>query len=239
MLLEITELAAGYGGVSVLDGISIRVDSAETVGVIGANGAGKTTLLKSIMGFATVQGGGHAMDGADLHTRPVHDRARLGIAYVPEGARVFGELTVAENLEVGGYTTKSRAVLQERLDVVLDLFPVLRQRLSYKGNTLSGGQRQMLAVGRGLMAGASLLLLDEPSLGLAPLIVDELFAKLASIRELGTTILFVEQNAAKAFELADRVYVMSAGRIHLEGTPAQLMEDPSVAALYLGGESVD
>jgi len=232
--LELVGFCGGYQSVEILHSVSLQVEQGEIVAIIGPNGAGKTTLLRCVMGLTQRQRGSIKVLGREFSDEPVYVRADLGITLVPEGARVFADLTILENLKVGGYLRKRDQRWQESLDMVLTLFPVLGQRLGVKAGTLSGGQRQMLAIGRGLMSGASVLLVDEPSLGLAPILVDEVFEKLGHLREIGSTILLVEQNAPKAFELADRVFAMSAGCI-LEECRAEDMLDRGVGAdLYLG-----
>lgn len=233
--VEVESLESGYGKMKILDGVDLAVRDSEIVTVVGPNGAGKTTLLRVISGVLPRWSGTIRLWGEPVENEPPHKRVTRSIAYVPEGARVFGDLTVEENLEMGAFNRRDRAAVREDLQVVLELFPALGQRLKANANHLSGGQRQMLAIGRGLMSGSKLLLLDEPSLGLAPILVDELFEKLTAIRRMGTTILLVEQNARKAFEIADRGYVLSGGKIVLDGSVDELREDELLRGAFLGG----
>jgi branched-chain amino acid transport system ATP-binding protein len=232
-LLAIRDLRVAYGEIEALKGVSLRVETGEVVAILGANGAGKTTLMRAISGLIGKRGGTVAFDGADV-TRVAADRiVRLGIAHAPEGRRVFGTLTVAENLMLGGYT---RPVAQARAAIadVYRMFPRLFERAAQFAGTLSGGEQQMLAIGRALVAQPKLLLLDEPSLGLAPIIVQGIFRSLRQIADRGVTILIVEQNARSALRLADRGYVLEVGRIVLEDDAAKLLASPDVQAAYLG-----
>ncbi len=236
-LLAVKELTAGYGRTSVLRAVDLHVDSGEIVSLIGSNGAGKSTLLKAVVGLVTPSAGTVHFEG-----RPVtgHRPERLvaqGVALVPEGRLLFGPLSVTDNLALGAYATRGaskRAVAQERLARVHELFPVLADRAEQSASTLSGGEQQMLAVGRALMSGPRLLLLDEPSLGLAPKVIAEIFSALERLRSDGVTMLLVEQDAKLALKHSDRGYVMRTGRIELEGSAKDLIADESVRKIYLG-----
>lgn len=230
-------METGYGTIKVIDRIDLTVNESEIVAVIGPNGAGKTTLLKAVCGLLPQWSGGISLWGEAVPNEPPYNRVRRGVGYVPEGARVFGELTVEENLEMGAFRRGDRAGIRQSFEMVFELFPVLRERLKLKANLLSGGQRQMLAISRGLVSGAKLLLLDEPSLGLAPILVEELFDKLTVIRRLGTTILLVEQNARKALQIADRAYVMAAGKFVARGSAEELRGNQVVETAFVEGEA--
>ena len=234
-MLRVEDVVVAYGAVEALHGVTLEVAEGEIVTLIGANGAGKTTTLRTISGLLTPRRGRVTLDGATISGVKAHEVVRLGVSHVPEGRRIFTALTVRENLEMGAYAVKGRAVVAERLERVLALFPRLRERIAQPGGTLSGGEQQMLAIGRALMAGPRVLLLDEPSLGLAPLLVQEIFREIVRInREDGTTILLVEQNAHLALSVARRGYVLETGRIVLEDDAKALLEDPKVRAAYLG-----
>ncbi len=234
-MLQIEDLSVHYGGLRALEGIGLQVGDGEFVTIVGPNGAGKTTLLKAISGTVTPQGGRIEYDGRDLLALPAHARAGLGIAHVPEGRKVFPSLTVQENLEVGSYRRAARGQRAETLDAAYQLFPVLRERRNQLAGTLSGGEQQMLAIGRGLMAQPALLLLDEPSLGLAPRVVDAIFESITVIRQRQRLpILLVEQRVVEALELCDRGYVLEAGRLALSGDRRALLADERVQRAYLG-----
>jgi len=238
-LLEVSELVARYGSVEALRGVSLEVRAGEMVALIGANGAGKSTLLRSITGLLPPAGGSVRLDGSDLTGRPPEEILRAGIALVPERRRVFGGLTVLDNLQLGGYALprgrEFRQRLEEGLGEAYRLFPVLRQRRDQLAGTLSGGEQQMLAIARALMSRPRILLCDEPSLGLAPLVVREIMRLLTVLRDAGTTILLVEQNARMALRVANRAYVLEAGRVALSGAGAALLEDDQLKMAYLGG----
>jgi branched-chain amino acid transport system ATP-binding protein len=235
-LLSLEGVSAGYGAIRALHGISLSVRDGEVVALIGANGAGKTSTLRVISGLLALQDGRVTLDGEPLSGRSPEDIVARGVVHVPEGRRIFSGLTVAENLAVGAYLHgRDSAENQRRLSRFLERFPVLRERLRQPGGTLSGGEQQMLAIARGLMTRPRLLLLDEPSMGLAPLLVEQVFEIVREIAADGTTILLVEQNAAMALEVASRAYVMEAGRIVLEGDAERLQEDQQVKRAYLGG----
>jgi len=236
-LLEIRDLDVRYGGIRALGGISLHVDEGEIVTLLGANGAGKTTTLRAISGLVRPAGGVIRFEGASLVRTPPHAIAALGIGHVPEGRRVFARMTVRENLELGAYTVPSRKTVTDRLDEALATFPRLAERIGQKAGTLSGGEQQMLAIARALMSSPRLLLLDEPSLGLSPILVQTIFSVIAAIHARGTTILLVEQNARQALRIASRGYVLENGAISREAPAAQLLEDEAVVAAYLGGNS--
>jgi branched-chain amino acid transport system ATP-binding protein len=230
-LLDVRDLRVSYGGVEAVRGVDLRVEDSEIVALLGANGAGKTTMLRAISGLERIAAGEIAFDGRSLRGVRADQIARLGLRHVPEGRHVFARMTVRENLEVGAFGVKDDG---KGLDAVLETFPRLRERLEQPAGTLSGGEAQMLAVGRALIAAPRLLMLDEPSLGLAPLVVRSIFETLRAVRERGTTILLVEQNARQALALAARGYVLERGRIVREGPAAELLDDPALVAAYLG-----
>ena len=233
-MLELTDVDVRYGNIRALRGVSLRVAQGELVALIGSNGAGKTTTLRTISGLLRPTEGAITFEGADI-TRASTDRiVALGISHCPEGRRIFGGLTVGENLRLGAVSRSDRRAIAEDLEMVLGLFPLLQERLSQAGGTLSGGEQQMLAIGRALMSRPRLLLLDEPSLGLAPLMVERIFATIGELKAQGRTILLVEQNVHHALDIADRAYVMETGRITLEGPAAVLRHDPKVEQSYLG-----
>ena len=233
-MLELTDVDVRYGNIRALRGVSLRVDQGELVALIGSNGAGKTTTMRTISGLLRLTEGAITFEGADI-SRAATDRiVALGISHCPEGRRIFGGLTVAENLRLGAVSRSDRRAIAEDLEMVLGLFPLLKERLSQAGGTLSGGEQQMLAIGRALMSRPRLLLLDEPSLGLAPLMVERIFATIGELKAQGRTILLVEQNVHHALDIADRAYVMETGRITLEGPAAVLRHDPKVEQSYLG-----
>jgi branched-chain amino acid transport system ATP-binding protein len=231
-LLEVTGVEVRYGTVPALHDFTITVDEGEIVTLLGANGAGKTTTLRMISGLHHASAGSVHFDGVDISRFAAHKTVELGISHVPEGRRIFPQMTVLENLEIGAFH-KSH-VEAAKLDQVYDLFPILKDRAKQQGGNLSGGEQQMLAIGRALMAEPRLLLLDEPSMGLAPLFVQTIFEILRTIRDQGVTVLLVEQNAAKALQLADRGYVLETGRIVLQDSAAVLLSDDRVRMAYLG-----
>ena len=233
-LLEVRDLEAGYGPIRALDHVSLDVEDGELVALIGANGAGKTTLLMAISGVVPSRGGSIRFAGSPLTTVKPHEVMRLGIGHAPEGRRIFPRLTVRENLELGGFTQTDRAKLSRDIDEVCGLFPVLGERMDQLGGTLSGGEQQMLAIARALVGHPRLLLLDEPSLGLAPLVVAKVFEVIASLSARGISVLLVEQNARAALKLAHRGYVLETGRITLTGSGAELAADRRVRDAYLG-----
>jgi branched-chain amino acid transport system ATP-binding protein len=232
-MLRLNDLSAAYRGLKALQGVSIEVSRGEIVAVVGANGAGKSTLLKAIAGQVTIEGE-IAFEGATLKRMPAHRIARLGINLVPEGRRLFPRLSVEDNLRLGAYAKRGDPDRFKPLDLVFSLFPRLRERLPQRAETLSGGEQQMLAIGRGLMTQPRLLMLDEPSQGIMPRLVDDIFAAILRIRDLGVTILLVEQRLAEALEIADRAYVLQTGRVVMSGKAADIAADASVRRAYLG-----
>jgi branched-chain amino acid transport system ATP-binding protein len=232
-ILALENLAAGYGKSEVLHGINIRIEPGEIVTMVGANGAGKSTTLRTILGLTTIRSGRVRFKGRDVTSLRAHQLVGLGLAFVPQERNVFPSLTVYENLEMGGYTLDRRQV-QENIELVFGRFPRLRERFQQKAGTLSGGERQMLAIGRGLMTRPDLLMLDEPSLGLAPMVVEAVFEQIQEIHRQGITIFLVEQNARRALAIADRAYVLELGHIRHEGTGQELLNNPDVQRAYLG-----
>lgn len=232
-MLTVDALYSGYGRIAVIKGISLEVKRGEIVALIGSNGAGKTTLLRTLSGVHAQSGGSILLDGQSIEHLAPYRRVALGMIQVPEGRQVFADLSVEDNLHLGTYR-RGRAQSTKRLARMFELFPVLAEKRHKAAGTLSGGQQQMLALGRALMGGPSLLLLDEPSMGLAPLTADQIFATIAEIKREGVTILLVEQNAERAIEIADRGYVLETGKIVLSGTAAALRSNPEVQAAYLG-----
>ena len=236
-MLEVRDLKAGYGNITVLKGISLAITEGQIVALIGANGAGKTTTLKSITGLLTPAAGQIRFEGKEITSRPPAEIVARGISLVPEGRRIFSNLSVAENLSMGAYLRRDRDQLARDVAEMLELFPALKGRERQKGGTLSGGEQQMLAIARALMARPKLLLLDEPSMGLAPRLIDVVFEILQNIRARGTTILLVEQNARLALALADAGYVIETGQIVLSDRAQNLRENEAVRRAYLGGRS--
>ncbi|MCD6302010.1 MAG: ABC transporter ATP-binding protein [Anaerolineae bacterium] len=234
MLLQVENLHVAYGAIRALRGISFHIEQGEVVTLIGANGAGKSTTLRTISGLLRPTEGDVLYNGDSLVRTPPDRIVGLGISQVPEGRHIFPQLTVRENLEMGAYTRSDPAEIRESLERVFSSFPRLKERLNQRGGTLSGGEQQMLAIGRGLMSRPALLLLDEPSMGLAPILVEEIFDIIRQINSEGTSILLVEQNAAMALSVANRGYVLETGTIVLEGTAQELVRDPQVQAAYLG-----
>jgi branched-chain amino acid transport system ATP-binding protein len=232
-MLELKNVHTSYGRVRALQGLDVVVNRGEVVTLIGSNGAGKTTTLKTISGLLHPRQGQILFEGQDITKSPAHELVQKGIAQAPEGRRIFGRLTVEENLKMGGFT-RSNAERKEDLENALTLFPRLRERLSQKGGSLSGGEQQMLAIGRALMSRPRLLLLDEPSLGLSPLLVQQIFALIKTINQQGITILLVEQNAQQALSVAHRGYVLQTGKVILAGTGTELAQDADVRRAYLG-----
>jgi branched-chain amino acid transport system ATP-binding protein len=235
MRLEIRDLHVHYGKIEAIKGISVTVNEGEIVTLIGANGAGKTTMLKTISGLRPVSSGQIIFNGEDISKMPAHKRADLGLSQAPEGRGIFIGMNVLENLEMGKYNRKSRkSEMSEDLEKVFHLFPRLKERISQIGGTLSGGEQQMLAIGRALMARPKVLLLDEPSMGLAPLMIANIFNIITEINKTGTTILLVEQNAQQALQRAHRAYVLEVGHVVKEAKASDLLNDPAVRAAYLG-----
>jgi len=233
-MLRLDGVHLSYGHVHAIKGVSLDVAAGEIVTLIGANGAGKSSSLKAISGVHPIGKGSITFRGEQIHTLPAHAIVGRGISHCPEGRRVFYDLTVRENLLMGGFLLAKQAVA-ERLETVLDLFPRLRERLGQPGGTLSGGEQQMLAIGRSLMSNPSLLMLDEPSLGLAPLMVEKIFERIVELNRSGLTVLLVEQNASFALDISHRAYVLETGAVILDGPSADLARDERVRKAYLGG----
>lgn len=234
-MLQVENLDVHYGHIQALHGVAINVARDEGVAVLGANGAGKSTLIKTLMGWQTPTRGRIIFDGEDITHRSVWDRAARGLAVVPEGGRAFRDLTVTQNLQLGAYTEKRAAAIEQRIHEVLELFPVLGERRMQIAKTLSGGEQQMLAIARALMTRPKLLLIDEVSMGLMPILVKRVFEVIGQLRKSGVTLLLVEQNAFEALQVVDRGYVLENGKLVLSGTASVLTENPRVKAAYLGG----
>ena len=234
MLLEARNLHIGYGDAPAVWDVSLDVDGGEIVSVIGPNGAGKTTLINAIAGMLRCRMGSLRFDGADMTRVAAHAYCGHGIALVPEGRRLFAKMSVEENLELGCYLRAARGLRAESLERVYGLFPILRNKRRQPAAELSGGQQQMVAIGRALMARPRIVLFDEPSLGLAPTVVDDMFEIIARVRDEGTAVLLVEQNVLKALDIADRAYVLEQGRIVAQGLPADLLKQPQIREAYLG-----
>lgn len=235
-LLEIKNLKVSYGFIAALKGININVEKGQIVALLGSNGAGKTSTLRAISGAIKPEEGKIILDGKDIAGNATYKIAKAGITQSPEGRLLFQELTVEENLRVGAYQIKDKRELQRNFERVYNLFPILWERRNQIANTLSGGEQQMVAIGRALMSNPKVLLLDEPSLGLAPLIIEEIFKAFAKIREEGTTILIVEQNALQTLKIADYAYVLELGKISLEGPAKELITNKKLIDAYLGGK---
>ena len=234
-LLEVKDLQVYYGVIQALKGISFEVNEGEIVTLIGANGAGKTTTMQSIIGLIPSRHGSVTFDGQDITKMPCHKIVHHGLTEVPEGRRIFQELTVYENLLMGGFSQKDQSLLKQDIEKIYERFPRLAERKNQIAGTLSGGEQQMLAIGRAMMSRPKLLLLDEPSMGLSPLLVDQVFEIIKQLRDDGTTILLVEQNAGKSLAISDRAYVLELGEIVLSGTGAELAASDEVKKAYLGG----
>lgn len=232
-LLELTNVAASYGGIQALRDIHLYVNEGEIVTLIGSNGAGKSTTLKSISGQVKVQSGSITYKGEHITNLPAHQTSLMGIAQVPEGRRIFPKLTVLENLQIGAFSVKDKKLVENRMERTFQYFPRLKERLHQKGGTMSGGEQQMLAIGRALMMNPQLLMLDEPSMGLAPIIVEQIFEIITELNKEGVTILLVEQNAFQSLQIADRGYVIQTGEIVLEGHGKELMTNEQVQEAYL------
>lgn len=233
-MLKVEDIHVYYGNIHAVKGISFHVDEGEIVSLIGANGAGKSTVLKTISGVLRAKSGSISFLGHDITKVEAHKIVRQGIAHVPEGRRIFLKMTVMENLEMGAFTRRDTAGIREDLEMVFHSFPRLKERLRQPAGTLSGGEQQMLAMGRALMSRPKMLLLDEPSMGLAPILVDEIFSIIRQVNKTGVTVLLVEQNATKALEIADYSYVLSTGKIVSSGEGRSLLTDASVRSAYLG-----
>lgn len=233
-MLEVKDLAVYYGMIHAIKGVSFEVNKGEIIALIGANGAGKTTILHTITGLLSPKRGSIQFEGKELTKIPAHKIISLGMAHVPEGRRVFAELSVYQNLKLGAYTRSDKKEIEETMETVYQRFPRLRERKNQMAGTLSGGEQQMLAMGRALMSHPQIILMDEPSMGLSPILVNEIFDIIRSVNEAGTTVLLVEQNAKKALEIADRAYVLETGRIVTSGPADALMNDDSIKKAYLG-----
>jgi branched-chain amino acid transport system ATP-binding protein len=235
VILELQGINVSYGNIAAVKDLSLTVHAGEIVTLIGSNGAGKSTTLRTISGLLRPRSGDVMFQGRKINGIPGHDVVKLGICQSPEGRKIFQRMTVSENLDLGAFTRKDNAQIAKDRENVLELFPRLRERIDQKAGTMSGGEQQMLAVARALLGNPKLLLLDEPSMGLAPVLVDLIFETIERIRAQGVTVLLVEQNALAALEIADYAYVLESGRLNLEGPAAELLDDPSVTAAYLGG----
>lgn len=233
-MLEVKDLEVYYGVIQAIKGVSFHVEKGEVIALIGANGAGKTTILHTVTGLISPKKGSVIFEGKDITKVPAHKIVSMGMAHVPEGRRVFAELSVYENLKMGAYTRTDKAEIEDSLKNVYKRFPRLKERKNQMAGTLSGGEQQMLAMGRALMSKPGIILMDEPSMGLSPILVNEIFDIIRSVSESGTTVLLVEQNAKKALSIADRAYVLETGNITLEGNAKDLLEDDSIKKAYLG-----
>lgn len=233
-MLKIEDLHVSYGMINAIKGVSFEVNEGEVVSLIGANGAGKTTILHTITGLLKPKSGSVMFEGKELTTTPAHSIVKLGMAHVPEGRRVFADLTVYENLMLGAYTRKDKKEIAESLEMIYSRFPRLEERKKQTAGTLSGGEQQMLAMGRALMSKPRIILMDEPSMGLSPLFVNEVFDIIKKINAGGTTVLLVEQNAKKALSISDRAYVLETGKIALTGKASDLINDDKIKKAYLG-----
>ena len=233
-MLEVKDLEVYYGVIQAIKGVSFEVNQGEVIALIGANGAGKTTILHTITGLLSPKKGQVLFEGKDITKVPAHKIVSMGMAHVPEGRRVFAELSVYENLKMGAYTRKDKSEIEESLANVYKRIPRLEERKNQMAGTLSGGEQQMLAMGRALMSKPKIILMDEPSMGLSPILVNEIFDIIQAVSESGTTVLLVEQNAKKALSIADRAYVLETGNIVLEGNANDLLEDDSIKKAYLG-----
>ncbi len=233
-MLELNNVEIFYGKVQALRGVSLQLAKGKILSVLGANGAGKTTLLGAVMGLIPTNGGSIKLDNEDITKRPPHERVSMGMALVPEGRRIFPDFSVLENLKMGAYQRNDRVGINKDLEEVHRMFPILRKRQKQRAKTLSGGEAQMLAIGRALMQGPKMLLLDEPSMGLAPAAIAEIFRVVRSLPNRGVTVLLVEQNAKKALQVSHEAVVLELGKITLQGTPENLIENPKVKEAYLG-----
>ncbi len=233
-MLEIKDLEVYYGMIQAIKGVSFEVNEGEVIALIGANGAGKTTILHTITGLINAQKGSVWFEGKDITKVPAHKIVSMGMAHVPEGRRVFANLTVLQNLKMGAYTRKDKTEIEQTLDSIYKRFPRLMERQNQLAGTLSGGEQQMLAMGRALMSHPKIILMDEPSMGLSPIFVNEIFDIIKSVSASGTTVLLVEQNAKKALSIADRAYVLETGKIVLSGKASDLLNNDSIKKAYLG-----
>ena len=235
-MLKVSNLSISYKKINAVREISFEIREGEIVSLIGSNGAGKTSTMKAISGLLKAKSGSILFNGKEILGMSPTQIVSAGIVHVPEGRQVFSKLSVGENLQLGGYLTKDRRVLKERMDYVFDMFPILKERIHQKAGSLSGGEQQMLAIGRGLVTGAKLLLLDEPSLGLAPIVVEQVFEVIQTLQQNGMTILLVEQNALDAMAISSRTYIMESGAIVMEGPSEEVAENEEVKRIYLGGK---
>lgn len=233
-MLSVKNLKVNYGQIEAIKDVSFEVPDGKIVTLIGANGAGKTTTLRALSGLEKASGGSIVFKGEDITNREAHNLVSLGISHVPEGRKIFPTLTVRENLELAGWTIADKKTVKRRMEEVFEMFPRVKERASQLGGTLSGGEQQMLAVGRAIVTGGDILLLDEPSMGLAPVLVDEIFEKIVEINKRGTTVLLVEQNASEALEIADYAYVLEVGYTTISGEAKEIAHDPRVREAYLG-----
>ncbi|PKL05818.1 MAG: ABC transporter ATP-binding protein [Spirochaetae bacterium HGW-Spirochaetae-9] len=233
-MLVVKNLKVNYGKIEAIKDVSFEVPDGKIVTLIGANGAGKTTTLRALSGLEKCSGGSIILDGVDITNIDAHKLVPMGISHVPEGRKIFPTLTVKENLELAGWTIRDKKIVRQRMEEVFEIFPRVKERANQLGGTLSGGEQQMLAVGRALVTGGKLLLLDEPSMGLAPVLVDEIFEQIVAIHKRGTTILLVEQNAAEALDIADFAYVLEVGYTTISGPAKEIAADPRVREAYLG-----
>ena len=233
-LLEVKDLKVYYGMIEAIKGVSFHVDEGEVIALIGANGAGKTTILHTVSGLLSPKNGSVTFEGVDITKIPGHKIVSMGMAHVPEGRRVFAQLSVLQNLKMGAYTRKDKQEIEDTLKMVFKHFPRLEERQNQLAGTLSGGEQQMLAMGRALMSHPKIILMDEPSMGLSPIFVNEIFNIIKEVSKAGTTVLLVEQNAKKALSIADRAYVLETGNIVLEGKASDLLNDDSIKKAYLG-----
>ena len=233
-MLQVTDLKVNYGVIQAIKGVSFEVNEGEVIALIGANGAGKTTILHTVTGLIAPKSGKIEFEGKDITKMPAHKIVTLGMAHVPEGRRVFADLSVYENLLIGAFTRKDKDEISQTLEMVYKRFPRLKERKNQVAGTLSGGEQQMLAMGRALMSHPKIILMDEPSMGLSPLFVNEIFDIIKEVSASGTTVLLVEQNAKKALSIADRAYVLETGKIVLDAAADVLMNDPSIKKAYLG-----
>lgn len=233
-MLEVKDVEVYYGMIQALKGVSFEVNQGEVIALIGANGAGKTTTLHTLTGLLPAKHGSIMFEGVDITKVPAHKIVKMGIAHVPEGRRVFSQLSVYENLKMGAYTRKDKKEIENNLEMVYSRFPRLKERKNQRAGTLSGGEQQMLAMGRALMSNPKMIVMDEPSMGLSPIFVNEIFDIIEKVSKGGTTVLLVEQNAKKALSIADRAYVLETGKIVLSGNAKELMNDDSIKKAYLG-----
>ena len=235
-MLKVSNLSISYKKINAVRDISFEIHEGEIVSLIGANGAGKTSTMKAISGLVKAKSGSIRFQGEEMLGKSPTQIVSAGIVHVPEGRQIFSKLSVGENLQLGGYLTKDRKIIKDRMDYVFDLFPILKERIHQKAGSLSGGEQQMLAIGRGLVTGSKLLLLDEPSLGLAPIVVEQVFEVIQTLQKNGMTILLVEQNAWDAMAISGRTYIMESGAIVMGGTSEEMAENEEVKRIYLGGK---